>query len=138
MWFSCLQTKHLFWSPGSKNNFNFHVLFMSVCVCVCNYYRYFVCGCHDIWYSSLYIDMCKTVLSCWFLISNAFLISCICTLLFWQLLVLTSYLCVDEFLPLLYICLYWWTFLFIMSLFLVAVFSFPTREVSLAFVVKLV
>ena len=38
--------------------------------------------------------------------SNAFPISCICALLVSQLLVLVSYLCADNFLPLLYACIF--------------------------------
>ena len=71
-----------------------------------------------------------------FYVSNALPISCICTLFFSQLLVLI-YLCVDDSLCLLYICCYQWDFPFEIFLFLVMGFSFPSREVTLGYVVKL-
>ena len=55
--------------------------------------------------NSLYI--CNIVLSSGLLISNVYSICCICSLLFSWLLVTISYLCVDNFLPLLFTCLYW-------------------------------
>ena len=51
-------------------------------------------------------------------------------------LVLISYLCVDDFLMLLYVCFYWWAFSFIIFLFLVLAFSFPPREIPSVFVVS--
>ena len=70
---------------------------------------------------------------------NAFSIFFIHPLLFSCLLVLISYLSVGDFLLLFYVCLYWWAFPFIIFLFLIVVFfSFQPREVSLAFVIKLV
>ena len=70
--------------------------------------------------------------------SNAFLVICICSLLLSWLLVLILYLCVDAFLPrLLYVYLYWWSFSFSFPISSCGLI-FPPREVSLAFVVKLV
>ena len=49
-----------------------------------------------------------------------------------------SHLCADDFLPLLYACLYQWAFPFIIFFFLVVAFCFLSREVPLSFVAKLV
>lgn len=67
-----------------------------------------------------------------FYVSNTLPISCICTLFFSQLLVLI-YLCVDDFYVYLYICCYQWDFPFVIFLFLVMGFSFPSREVPLKY-----
>ena len=68
------------------------------------------------------------------LVLNAFSVSCIGTLL----TIATVY--VDDFLPLLCICLCWYikAFPFVVFLFLVVAGSFPPREVPLASVIKLV
>ena len=47
-------------------------------------------------------------------------------------------LCVDYFLPLLYVCLYQWAFPFCNFFFLLVAFSFLPKEVPLAFIVMLV
>ena len=53
------------------------------------------------------------------------------------LLILDSIFAVDEFLPLLHVCLYWWAFPFAISFFLVVVF-FSTERSSLSICLKLV
>ena len=70
------------------------------------------------WYSSIKI---------------AFPIFCICTPLFLGLLVLISYLCMDDFLPLFCVYLYQWAFSFLVFLFLVVDLSFLPIEIPLAF-----
>ena len=81
-------------------------------------------------YFDITIYMCtESFLVAGLLISNAFPISCICTLLFSWLMVLVSHLCV-YFFPLLYVCLYRWAFPLVVFLFLVVAFSFPPRKSS--------
>ena len=48
----------------------------------------------------------------------------------WEL-VLISYLCADDFLPVLYVHLYWWAFSFVIFLFLVVAFSTQRRSFSI-------
>ena len=78
------------------------------------------------WNSSLYIN--KIVLSCWYFnfkyISNILHF----VLLFSQFLVLIWYLCEDNFLSLLYVCLYLWAFPFIIFLYLVGSFLFHLQN----------
>ena len=123
--------------------------FFGVCVC---YHRFLACGYHS-WYTSLslslslyiYIYIYKRSFQlqlAGLLISNAFPLPCICTL--FMVPDFGTYLCVDDFLSLLY--LYWrsllylhlnrWTFLFVIFLFLVVAFSFWPRVVLWAYVVK--
>ena len=85
----------------------------------------------------VYIYTYKIVLSCWYLHCISSVLHLYSPLLM-RFLVLVAYLGVDDFLPLLYACLYWWALPFVMLLFLVVAFSFPPREVPLVFVVKLV
>ena len=113
-------------------------------ICVCNYCRFFVCGCHEV----LIYGVCVCVYVYlthshphtrlfWvagLLIANTFPESHIHTLYLW-LLVLVSCLCVDDSLPLLYVCFSSWAFPFVIFLFLVVAFSFTLREVPLVFVV---
>ena len=67
-----------------------------------------------------------------------FPVSCICVMLFSLLLGFVSYLYADDFLPLLYVFLFWGSFPLIIFLFLVVAFSFTLREFPLVFVAKLV
>ena len=109
----------------------FGLLFL---ICMCILYFWFAVTI-KFWYRSPHIY--KIVLSCWSL-NCRYTVSCICTPLFSQFLVLVAYLCMDGFLPLLYVCLYWWALSFVVFLFLVAASSFVPREIPLVFVVKLV
>ena len=75
---------------------------------------------------------CMIVLSCWSLLSSAFQISCLCTLLLSWLLLLLSCLCV--WMVSFFYCIFAFTCeppYFILCLFLVVAFSFQCREVPL-------
>lgn len=76
---------------------------------MCIYCRFLICKYMRFWYNSLYIY--KIVLNFWSLVSNTISVSYICTLFSW-FLVKVSYLCMEDFLPLCMICLYWWAFPF--------------------------
>ena len=52
--------------------------------------------------------------------------------------ILVVFWCMDDFISLQYIYLYWWALSFVEFLFPVAIFSFLPREVPLVFVVRLV
>ena len=128
------------------------VFFICVCVCVCvSTVDFWFVVTMRFWCSYLYICVCAyayTVYVCVYtqdyfklLVSLfqhvAFPTSCICTLLFSQMLVVIWYFCVGDFLPLLYVCLYQWTFPFMVFSLLIVAFSLASREIPLAFVVKL-
>ena len=90
--------------PSSFVLFYCDVMFRSLfLLCVRNYCGFLVCSYHEI---SIQQYINKIVLSCCLLISDAFPTSCIRALLFSHLLVLISYLCTGDFLPLLCVCLY--------------------------------
>ena len=72
--------------------------------------------CRFLVWSSQYLH--KIILVTGLLISNAFSISCVYTLLFLWLLVFILYENVDDFIPLLVVCLYWWALPFVIFLFL--------------------
>ena len=110
--------------------FALRVWWLSLVLCLCFFFLFVFVPIVDFWFMvnvsfdiAFYIDTRLAGL----LISNAFPISCNNTLFFSQLLVLISYLCVDYFLPLLYVCLYWWALSFVIFLFLVVAF-FPRIE----------
>ena len=115
---------------------------------MCLNYLFLVCVCVIIgfWFVVttllIYQSLYRSFQLAGLLISNAFPLPCICTL--FMVPDFGTYLCVDDFLSLLY--LYWisslylhlnrWTFLFVIFLFLVMAFSFWPGVVLLAFVVK--
>jgi len=82
------------------------------------------------WYNLIY--MCRIVSHCWSFNFKCILVFCICPLLFSFLVVLISYLKMDDFL--LYLCLYQWAFSFIIFLFLVLAFPFLLKNVHLVIV----
>ena len=107
--------------------------FLFVCVSIVDFWFAVII---KFWYRSQYIF--KIVLSC-----SSLNCKCISSILFLYpplltLLVLVAYLCMDDFLSLLYACLYQWALSFVIFLFPVVAFSFPPREVLLVFVIKLV
>ena len=74
------------------------------------------------WYGILYIY--EIFLSCWFLNCKCICSVLICTFLFSWCLISVTYLCVDDFLNFLCICLCWQALSFLVFLFLVMAFFF--------------
>ena len=131
-----------FFSCGLMTIFSFvfvNCFFLFVCVSIVDFWFAVTL---KFWYRSLslslyiyiyihthkHIYMCVCVYthihtqSCCFLIASASPGSCICPV-FSRFLILVAYLCANDFLPLLYICLFWWTLLFVIFSFLVVAFS---------------
>ena len=71
--------------------------------------------------NSKFLFLSLSLLSCCSLNCKCYAspLPCICTLLFSCLLVLISYFCLDDFWPLLYVCLFCWAVSFILFLFTV-------------------
>ena len=78
-------------------------LFFLICICICC--RFLVCGYHEFWDRSLCLRLFQVP---GLLNVNASPLSYICTLLFSQFMLLVSYFFVEDFLPLMYVCLFQW------------------------------
>ena len=141
----------------------FRVMFVFLflfCVCIC--YRFVVCAYHEVY---VYVYDCFRLLMSYFqcilttlyfyplhswllflmsyFTSNCFVypLTVYCWYRWFHYFCLLSFLlalCMDDFLPLLYVCVYKWVFHLVIFMFLVVAFSFILREFPLPFLVKLV